>query len=354
MVSQVASTLKRSCEDRGERMLKKSIRNGIYIVLVIVLAAVLFAAQQYLNPSDELEGIASGNGRIETTQVNITAKYGGRITHIYVQEGDMVKKGALLAQLDTKELEAQLMVAHAKVEQAKQSKKYAEAVVLQKESDHRQKEKNYRRSKSLFESKSISLFKFEQDETAFQASSAALQAARAQVTSYDAAIQAAEAQVETIKVQIEEKSLYAPVSGRVLYRLVEEGEMIGSGGHALVVLNLVDTYMTIFLPTSQVGLIDIGSEARIVLDALPDIAIPSRVSFISPEAQFTPKEIETASEREKLMFRVKVKIDAPLLKKHIEKIKTGLPGMAYIRLDRAMPWPAALSRVPKTEDKVRQ
>lgn len=338
----------------GEDMLNNRMKNILYVVLISAVVATLFLINEYMNSSEEYKEIAFGNGRIETTQVNITAKYGGRVMNIYVQEGDMVEKGQLLAKLDTKELNAQLLVALAGVEQAKQSKKYAEAVVLQKESDYKQKEKNYLRSKSLFESKSISLFNFEQDETAFQASSAGLQAVKAQVTSYAAAINAAQAQVETIQVQIEERSLYAPVTGRVLYRLVEEGEIIGSGGKALVVLDLLNTYMTIFLPTSQVGLIDIDSQARIVLDALPSVAIPSKVSFISPEAQFTPKEIETASEREKLMFRVKVKIDASLLQKHMKKIKTGLPGMTYIRLDDSLPWPAALSKLPKLEDKAKQ
>lgn len=329
------------------------LKNVLYAVSAVVLVAALFFLNEFMNGSEEYKEIASGNGRIETVQVNITAKYGGRVTEIFAQEGDMVKKGQLLAKLDTRELEAQLAVSLAGVEQAKQSKKYAQAVVLQKESDFNQKEKNYRRSKSLFESKSIALFNFEQDETAFQAASAGLKAAQAQVTGYEAAIHVAQAQVETIKVQIEERSLYAPVSGRVLYRLVEEGEMIASGGNTLVVLDLLNTYMTIFLPTSQVGLIDIGTEARIVLDALPSVAIPSKVSFISPEAQFTPKEIETASEREKLMFRVKVKIDPTLLQKHIEKIKTGLPGMAYIRLNESLPWPEALNTQPKSEDKVK-
>ncbi len=328
-------------------MLKNHIKLILYVVVTIFVGIVLFLLKDYMSPSNELEGIASGNGRIETTQVNITAKYGGRVMNVYVQEGDMVGKGQLLTKLDTKELKAQLMVALAGVEQAKQSKKYAEAIVLQKESNFKQKEKNYLRSKSLFESKSISLFNFEQDETAFQVSSAGLEASKAQVSSYEAAIHAAQAQVETIEVQIEERNLYAPVSGRVLYRLVEEGEMIASGGKALVVLDLIDTYMTIFLPTSQVGLIDIGSQARMVLDALPNVSIPATVSFISPEAQFTPKEIETASEREKLMFRVKVKIDASLLQNHMEKIKTGLPGMTYIRLNSSLPWPATLSNVPK-------
>lgn len=187
------------------------------------------------------------------------------------------------------------------------------------------------------------------DETTLARTKAALAAAKAQVTSAKASIKAAQAQVETIKVQLDESVLYSPVDGRVLYRLIEPGEVVGSGGKILSVLELTDTFMTIFLPTSQAGVIDIGAQARIVLDALPNVAIPAKVTFISPEAQFTPKEIETANEREKLMFRVKVKIDEALLAKHIEKVKTGLPGMAHIRLDTSLPWPASLGAPPKSQ-----
>jgi HlyD family secretion protein len=326
----------------GEKVKNSLKKNVSYILIVIVLIFTLLTLTGYWDSTDQYEGIASGNGRLETTQVDITAKYGGRLTHIYVKEGEMVEKGQLLAKLDTREIEAQYKVALAGVEQAKQNKNYAQAVVSQQEIDLIQKKKNFLRSKTLFESKSIALVKLEEDETEYQRAQAALMAANAQVTNFEAAINAARAQAESIHVQLQESKLYSPVKGRVLYRLVEEGEMIGSGGKALVVLDLIDTYMTIFLPTSQVGLIDIGSEARIVLDALPNIPIPAKVSFISPEAQFTPKEIETATEREKLMFRVKVKIAPELLQGHLHKIKGGLPGVAYVRLDETMPWPDSL------------
>lgn len=332
-------------------MFKNYIKVIWYIILVALIAFILFLAKDYMTPSKELEGIASGNGRIETIQINISAKYGGRVMDIYAQEGDMVKKGQLLAKLDTKELDAQLKVSLAGVEQARQNKNYAKAIVSQTDSEFKQRKKNFIRTESLYKDGSLALINFEQDETAFKTAEAALLAAKARVINFDAAINAAKAQVEAIRVKLGESKLYSPVTGRVLYRLVEEGEMISSGGKALVVLDLLNTYMTIFLPTSQVGLIDFGSEARIVLDALPNIAIPSNVTFISPEAQFTPKEIETASEREKLMFRVKVKIDAKLLEDHMEKIKTGLPGMAYIRLRSEMSWPQALSNLADSEDK---
>lgn len=323
--------------------MKKSLLKMIsYIVAVIGLIIVALIVTGYWDQTNQYDGIASGNGRLETTQVDITTKYGGRLTNVYVKEGDMVEKGQLLAELDTRELEAQHKVALAGVEQARQNKHYAQAVVSQKEIDLKQKEKNFLRSKTLFESKSIALVELEVDETEYQRAQAVLMAAKAQVTNYEAAINAAKAQAESIEVQLQESKLYSPVKGRVLYRLVEEGEMIGSGGNALVVLDLIDTYMTIFLPTSQVGLINIGSQARIILDALPNIPIPAHVSFISPEAQFTPKEIETVTEREKLMFRVKVKIAPELLQGHLHKIKSGLPGVAYVRLDETMPWPDSL------------
>ncbi len=311
----------------------------LYIGLVIGLIFSVFILSMYLNQTDQYEGIAFGNGRLETTQVDITAKYGGRLTNIYVKEGEMVEKGQLLAEIDTRELEAQYKVALAGIEQARQNKNYAQALVSEKEIDLKQKKKNYLRSKALYESKSIALVELEDSETEYQRAEAALMAAKAQVTNHEAAINAAKAHAESIEVQLQESKLYSPVKGRVLYRLVEEGEMIGSGGRALVVLDLIDTYMTIFLPTSQVGLINIGSQARIILDALPNIPIPATVSFISPEAQFTPKEIETATEREKLMFRVKVKISPELLQGHLHKIKCGLPGVSYIRLNETMPWP---------------
>jgi HlyD family secretion protein len=126
-----------------------------YILSAIMIGVIVFLAKDYIRPSNEFEGIASGNGRLETIQVDITAKYGGRVMDIDVQEGDMVKKGQLLVTLDTKELEAQLKVALAGVEQAKQNKNYAQAIVSQRESELKLREKNFLRTKSLYDGNSI-------------------------------------------------------------------------------------------------------------------------------------------------------------------------------------------------------
>ena len=132
--------------------------------------------------------------------------------------------------------------------------------------------------------------------------------------------------------------------GRVLYRLAEPGEVVGAGGPILTLLSLENVYMEVFLPAREAGLLPIGAEARIVLDALPDFAIPATVSFVSPEAQFTPKQVETMSEREQLVFRVRVRIPEDLVAGRIEHVKTGLRGIAVIRLAPDSAWPEALER----------
>ena len=136
----------------------------------------------------------------------------------------------------------------------------------------------------------------------------------------------------------------------VLYRLVEPGEVLSVGGKVLTLVNLTDVYMEIYLPSAQAHRVSIGSEARIKLDIL-DFAVPAKVSFVSPESQFTPKQVETQSEREKLMFRVKVRVPSVLILKLIDRVKTGVRGVAYVRLtnpgtEQQSEWPEFLKKLP--------
>ena len=324
-------------------MLKKLI---IILLLLVVLAAIYFYS--FMNKQSNLpEGFATGNGRIETTQVDISSKLSGRLINIDSQEGDLVEKNQVLARLDIKELNTKLQEAIAYKQQAIENKNYALAIVEEKQSELSLAKKDYDRANSLYKTKSIPLAEFQKNETLLQTAQAVLSASKSQVISAQSTINATIAQIETIKVNIEDSKLYSPVKGRVLYKIAENGEIVANGGKVLVVLDLMNTYMIIFLPTSQAGLVDIGSEARIVLDAIPNIAIPAHVTFVSPLAQFTPKEIETQAEREKLMFRIKVKIDSNVLEKYFDRIKTGLPGVAYIKLDKNVSWPDYLNNLPK-------
>jgi HlyD family secretion protein len=104
--------------------------------------------------------------------------------------------------------------------------------------------------------------------------------------------------------------------------------------------------MEIFLPAIQAAQVKIGDEARIVFDARPDRAAPARVTFVSPEAQFTPKQVETRSERDKLMFRVKIQIPPDLILPYIDRVKTGIRGVGYVKYRNDLEWPAFLPAVP--------
>ena len=161
-------------------------------------------------------------------------------------------------------------------------------------------------------------------------------------------VEAAQATERRILADIDDSELKAPRDGRIQYRVAEPGEVLAAGGRVLNMVDLADVYMTFFLPTEQAGLLALGSEARLVLDAAPDLVIPANISFVASVAQFTPKTVETSDERLKLMFRVKARIPPELLAQHLEYVKTGLPGMAYVRLDKQQPWPEALAvRLPQ-------
>ena len=129
---------------------------------------------------------------------------------------------------------------------------------------------------------------------------------------------------------------------RVETRNAQPGEVLGAGGKVLTLDDLSDVYMYVFLPTESVGKVALGSEARIVLDAVPDYPIRAVVSFVSPNAQFTPKTVETAQERHNLTFRVKLQIPKERLRLYEQFVKAGVPGMGYVRLDPTVDWPPQL------------
>lgn len=315
-------------------------------------------------------GFASANGRIEGVEIDVAAKSAGRVTAVLVDEGAFVKADDVLARIDTAVLQAQLReaqaqlrqgrssveVAHSQVTQRESEKAAAEAVVAQREAELDVAKKRLARTEALAKESATSLQQLDDDRAAFHRAVAALNAAKAQVAAAEAAIitarsqiigadasvEALQATIERIQADIDDSALKAPRDGRVQYRVAQPGEIVNAGGVVLNLLDVGDVYMTFFLPTAEAGRVAIGSEVRLVLDAAPQYVIPAKVSFVADVAQFTPKTVETAEERQKLMFRVKAKIDPELLQQHIRSVKTGLPGMAYVRLDEAAPWPSPL------------
>ncbi|PWW31739.1 HlyD family secretion protein [Chromohalobacter israelensis] len=339
---------------------------------VVLLALVGYIAWSMLRPDALDASIASGNGRIEATEIDIATQLSGRVAEILVDEGDFVEPGQLLARMDTRTLDAQLRQAQAELQRMRNALQTAQAMVAQSESNEasaeavvhqRQAEltaarKRYERSNTLLQRNVISRQQVDDDRAAMQSAEAALAASRAQVSATQAAIvaarsqvieaqsaiDAAEAGVARIQADLDDSQLRADRLARVQYRVAEPGEVLAAGGNVLNLIDLTDVYMTFFLPTSQAGRVALGDEVRLILDAVPAYVIPARVSFVASTAQFTPKTVETASEREKLMFRIRARIDPQLLRDHLEQVKTGLPGMAYLKLDADAEWPDFLKQ----------
>jgi HlyD family secretion protein len=320
------------------------------------------------------DGIARGNGRIEAVEIDVATKTAGRIKEILVNEGDFVDAGQLLARMDTEQLEAQRRQAEAQLKRAKIGVDTARSLVTQREAERTAAlavvaqrkaqldaaQRKLARSEELARRETVSQQVLDDDRASEQgaraavaaseaqvaASEAAIGASKALVVDAEAAIDAAQAAIESITTDINDSTLKSPRQGRVQYRVAQPGEVLAGGGRVLNLVDLSDVHMTFFLPTAQAGRAAIGSEARIILDAAPQYVVPARVSFVADVAQFTPKTVETEEERQKLMFRVKAQIPSELLKKYIQHVKTGLPGVAYVRLAPDAPWPKNLQKQP--------
>ena len=166
----------------------------------------------------------------------------------------------------------------------------------------------------------------DQRQQQFNGATALLDATKVRVVELERALDAARHDVELYTVQIEDNTLVAPRDGRIQYRVANIGEVLPAGGHVFAMLDTSNVYMDIYLPTAQAGRVKFGAEARIVLDAYPKVAIPAKVVFISSQAQFTPKTVETQNERQKLMFRIRVQIDPERLRTRAEIVGSHMSG----------------------------
>ncbi|MBU3666290.1 MAG: HlyD family efflux transporter periplasmic adaptor subunit [Chthoniobacterales bacterium] len=318
-----------------------------WIVLIVVVAAAAgffgyqhWKSQRYAVP----KGISYGNGRIEAKLVDVVAKDALRVKEILVDEGNLVKPGQVLARLDANTFEAELLEANSKVVSAQERVATANFAVVKQKSILDNAQLEYDRTKKLVEGKVISQREFDARTTDLATSKAAYEEEIAQLNTAKMDVEVAKAAAATIQTHIDDAVLKSPVLGRVLYRMAEPGEMLAAGGKALTLVNLQDVYMEIYLPSEQAARIKIGADARITLDAAPDRAAIGYVSFVSPEAQFTPKQVETRTERDKLMFRVKIQVPKESIYAYIDYIKTGIRGVGYVKVSDSVTWPPWLEK----------
>ena len=329
--------------------MKKHLKWLLSSLLILIVFASFgyqwWQKQQALLP----DGLSAGNGRIEANETDIAVKYPGRVLQILAQEGDMVQSGQPLVLMDSQELQARIDRAKADIGQSMEAIKEAEIQLAQNQNDLSFTQKQYQRIAKLMARDLTYQSLLDEKQNQRSSAQSKVHASESRVRSLKKAHDARLAALRQLDSEMAETQLVSPITGRVLYKLVQNSEVVPSGGKVLTLLDLSNVYMEIFLPAREAGRLKIGSEARIVLDAYPNTALPAMVTFVSPQAQFTPKQVETRSERDKLMFRVKLQIPETLVLKYLEQVKTGLRGTGYIRTNETTPWPTELKNSLDTE-----
>ena len=310
-------------------------------VLAVAGAAYWFYQQNQVDPLPD--DIVFGNGRIEAIQVDISSLIPGRVASITVTEGDLVKPGQVVATINADALQAQLAQAEARVASAKSQVAAAAATIAQTEAVLALATEELNRTTQLAARGTVSPQILDARTTDMRVAEANLAAAKAALVANERGVDAARAGAAQIAANLDDTTLTSPVVGRVLYRLAEPGEVIGAGSRLLTLVDLSEVYLEFFLPATQAHRIEIGAEARIKLDII-DAAVPATVTFVSPVSQFTPRQVETADERQNLVFRVRVRVPQELVQRFIGLVHTGIRGVAYVRLagPDPSPWPETL------------
>lgn len=256
----------------------------------------------------------TGSGIIEVTEVTVRSKVTGRVVEMPFDEGQQVEAGKMLARLAHDELSAQESQALAAVSSAQSQAAAAEA-------NFSTAEDNFRRNQPLYQSGSISIQSFTQIENQRQAAKSQLEASKGLLAQARAALSLARTQVGNAYIQ-------APVSGVMLERNIEVGELALPGTPVCKLGDITKVYIKIYLPEKEYGKIRLGQKAGISVDSYPGKIFEGTVSTIAGQAEFTPKDIQTKEERTKLVFAVKINLQNPQ-----GELKPGMPADAVITLE---------------------
>lgn len=307
------------------------------LLLVVALGFGGMVLWQRWRSGDETPGMVSGNGRIEGTEIDVATKFPGRVEAVLVKEGDDVLAGQALVRFDARAMRASLAQAKAQLTRATHHVGSATAEIKRRRDDLQLSEIELKRSETLYEKGFATRERLDRDHFRREVNQALLNSSVSALEATKTEIVELRARIEEIDANLSDAVLYAPTSGRILYRLAEPGEVLATGGKALVMIDLDDLYMTVYLPERAAGRVRVKDEALIRLDAIPNTPVAAYVSFLSAQAEFTPKEVETTEERQKLVFRVKLQVRD----NGTRMVKPGMPGMGYIRIEPDAPWPAA-------------
>lgn len=290
------------------------------------------------------------SGNIECNNLIISSQSMGKVETLLVDEGDIVKIGDTLAIIEHEKLDLQIVQAEEaknailaqikmlKVGARKEDKNLADESLKQAEANYEVVKVNKNRMTSLFESKSITQKQLDDANLAFDIANSMYNSAKQnvikskssrpeQIEQLNANLEQANASISLLKKSRNDCYITSNISGQIVNKFIEKGEIVTFMTSLFNIIDLTKAEMTIYVPETELAFIQLGQSVNIKIDAFDDKFFPGTISFISPEAEFTPKSIQTKDERTKLVFATKIKIDNP------DKIlKSGMPADAVINL----------------------
>lgn len=336
-------------------------RKHFFIVIGVIIILIFAVTLWLLFREKEIEGILEGSGQVRGTEITVSSKLAGKIEKLLIKEGQAVKEGDLIAKISSKEIEARIEQANSqiaafkrqkevifhKIHQAKAAVQRAEASFQEAKSQWNLAKKDYERYSNLAKEELISRSKLDEMETRLRVAEAkldaaknakeeaagALQEAEASYDEVNSLVDTANARLKEIEAIFKDTEIYAPSSGTIINKLVEEGELVAQGTPIATLVDLSDLYVKVYIPEKDIGKIRLGNPARIYTDAFPGKSSTGKVTEISEKAEFTPKEVHMKEERTKLVFGVKVGIENPE-----GYLKPGMPVDVKIRWKEDVRW----------------
>ncbi|HSQ77138.1 MAG TPA: efflux RND transporter periplasmic adaptor subunit [Bacteroidota bacterium] len=283
------------------------------------------------------DGLIEASGTIEGTEINVAAEVGGRVLRVAVTEGARVAAGDTLVVINDEEYRLQLKQAEANL--ASQDAAYRLARegsrkedLLQAEAAYTAAKADHQRMVDLLATATITQKQYDDVYARFVAAEQTYAKARTglrpeEISGARARREGAAAQVELLQKRIRDCTVLAPAPGTVTLRAVEPGELVGMGSHVVRVTFLDKVKLTIYVNEAELGLVNLGQPAEVFIDSFGESRpFSGTVVYISPTAEFTPKNVQTKEERTKLVFAVKIEVNNP-----DGALKPGLPADAVLR-----------------------
>ncbi|MFA5340028.1 MAG: efflux RND transporter periplasmic adaptor subunit [Candidatus Omnitrophota bacterium] len=288
--------------------MKKHLKRGIVLLVVIVLFA---AAAFYIMPRKAPKGVFQTTGILEATEVNLAPKISERVKEVRFHEGDHVKDGDVVVMLDDRKEKAQFEQAQADLEVAKANALNADANIEKAKVKIEDTERDLGRYGKLLEKKLVAQNDVDKAKTAYDTAVADLNGMVAQKILAEATIKQSEAALKVAKTNLDDTVIYSTLSGMVVLRAFEPGEMASNGATILTIIDLSDVWVRVDVEETAVSKIKLGDAAKVKVDSLPGREFKGRVTEINSEGEFATQRDVKRGRQDIKTFRVKVKIDEP-------------------------------------------